>query len=43
MKVRELVKFKASREWVFRYNERTGIHNVSISGESASADKVWLL
>lgn len=31
--------FTASRGWFFRYKERTGIHNVRIVGESASADK----
>lgn len=31
--------FTASRGWFFRFKQRTGIHNVRIVGESASADK----
>ncbi len=31
--------FNASRGWFYRFKKRTGLHNVRIVGESASADK----
>ena len=34
-----MTNFTASRGWFFRFKQRTGIHNVRIVGESASADK----
>lgn len=34
-----LSNFKASRGWFDRYKSRAGLHNIKLTGESASADK----